>query len=109
MEVKKKAKNGAVIRGMATIPCTVLPGMFSTERQVLIELPNGQEIDALVDSRSVKVEEEPTAGESVRGFVSVSLVHFDPQTRQALVDLPQGSFTRGPRIQIPSTMVKDPR
>jgi hypothetical protein len=93
-------KNGA------SIPCRVLPGMFSTERQVVVDLPNGQEIDALVDHRSVVVKEEPQTGKPVNGRVSVSVVHYDKNTKQALVDLPQGSFAKGPRILIPSTMVQ---
>jgi hypothetical protein len=108
MEVRGKNKNGTTIAGVVKIPCKVLPGMFSTERQVVINLPNGQEIDALVDHRSVVVKEEPRMGRSVNGFVSVSLVHYDKDTKLALVDLPQGSFTKGPRIQIPSTMVQKP-
>lgn len=92
--------------GRVSIPCLVLPGMFSTERQVVIKLPNGQEIDALVDHRSVVADGEIHSGKAVNGFVGVFLVGYDKQTNQALVDLPQGTFTKGPRIQIPSQMIK---
>ena len=80
--------------------------MFSTERQVVIALPSGQEIDALVDRRSVVVKKEPETGKPVNGLVSVSLVHYDKETKQVLVDLPQGSFAKGPRIRVPVTMVQ---
>jgi len=92
---------------MTSLPCQVLPGMFSTERQVLIKLPGGQEIDALVDRRSVVIAEEPHAGKAVDGFVGVFLVGYDKHTKQALVDLPQGSFTKGPRIHVPPEMLKE--
>jgi len=83
---------------MITIPCLVSSGMFSTERQVVVQLSNGQEIDALVDHRSVIVEGKLEPGKSVPGRVSVAVVHFDKKTKTALVDLPQGSFSKGPRI-----------
>ncbi|MGH7931950.1 MAG: hypothetical protein ACREQN_02160 [Candidatus Binataceae bacterium] len=98
-EAKSKAK-------MIAIPCLVSPGMFSTERQVVIKLPDGQEIDALVDHRSVVVKQKLQTGKPVSGFVNVSLVHYDKQTKQALIDLPQGSFITGPRIRVPSKMVQ---
>ena len=91
---------------MISSPCRVLPGMFSTECQVIVTLPTGQEIDALVDRQSVKVEEEPEVGKPVNGFVQVSLVEHDKKANQVLVDLPQGSFTKGPRIRVPSQMVQ---
>jgi hypothetical protein len=91
---------------IATIPCRVLPGMFSTERQVVITLPDGQEIDALVDRRSVVEPKESRSGQKGLGFVTVYLVNYDKRTKKALVDLPQGSFNKGPRIQIPSEMLK---
>ena len=91
---------------MTIIPCLVSPGMFSTEFQIVIRLPGGKEIDALVDHESVRVEKRPTPGHSVDGFVNVFLVHYDKKTGQALVDLPQGSFSKGARIRVPSEMVK---
>jgi hypothetical protein len=103
----KDDKTGPNVSGkMATIPCQVLPGMFSTERQVVITLPNGQEIDALVDHRSVVEPKESRTGKTSQGFVEVYLVNYDKRTKQALVDLPEGSFTKGPRIKIPSEMLK---
>jgi hypothetical protein len=106
--VKKNQRNG-VMKGMATIDCVVLLGMFSSERQVIITLPSGQEIDALVDYKSVNVDQDPKPGESVRGSLKVSLIDYDKRAKQALIDLPQGNFTSGPRIQVPWTMVKEAR
>lgn len=102
MKGKTRGKTKAKI---VTIPCLVLPGMFSTERQVVITLPDGHEIEALVDHRSVMSNENPQPGKPIKGFVTVSVVEYDKQTKQALVDLPQGSFTKGPRIRVPSKMM----
>lgn len=100
MSIKDKIKT-------AVLPCAVSPGMFSTERHVIVKLPDGREIDALVDRQSVLVEEEPQAGKpQVKGFVTVSIVNDDKHANRALVDLPEGSFSKGPRIQIPSNMVE---
>lgn len=80
--------------------------MFSTERQVTITLPDGNEIEALVDHRSVISKEAPKPGKPVKGFVAVSVIQYDKQSKDALVDLPQGSFMKGPRIRIPSKIIQ---
>lgn len=38
------------------IQCKVSPGLFATERQVAIKLPDGREFVAFVDERNVKVK-----------------------------------------------------
>src|SRR5713101_4192711 len=83
------------------IPCLVTPGMFSTEFHVLVKLPDGREIDALVDRSNVDVSEEPQAGKPVPGTLKVSVVNYDKRRKQALVDLPDGSFAKGPPILVP--------
>jgi hypothetical protein len=87
------------------IPCLVTPGMFSTEFHVLVKLPDGREIDALVDRSNVEVSEEPRTGKPVEGALKVSVVNYDKRKKEALIDLPEGSFARGPRILVPSDMV----
>lgn len=58
---------------------------------------------AFVDERNVKLK-DPTPSQqaewSVDGWVRVYPVEVTKQT--AIVDLPQGSFTEGPRIEIPA-------
>jgi hypothetical protein len=98
---KVKGKSQRVV-----ISCLVSPGMFSTERQVVITMPDGHQIEALVDHRSVVLKGTPKPGESANGYVTVSVVEYDKHTKHALVDLPQGSFSKGPRIRVPSNMVQ---
>src|SRR5271163_2750290 len=104
---KAGSKAKAKVKGRSrrfSIPCTISPGMFSTERQVVIKLPDG-EIEALVDHRSVVEEKNPRSGISINGFVIVSVIAYDKHSQHALVDLPQGSFSKGPRIRVPSAMM----
>ena len=103
--MKKKTTEAKNRSKTITVPCLISPGMFSTERQVIITLPDGHEIEALVDHRSVMAKENPQSGKPAKGFVTVSVVEYDKQTKHALVDLPQGSFTKGPRIRIPLKMM----
>jgi hypothetical protein len=84
------------------IRCQVSPGLFSTERQVVVKFPEGREFVAFVDERNVKVSKgmTPEVQKPVDGFVRVFPVNVKKKT--ALVDLPQGSFTEGPRIEVPT-------
>ena len=84
------------------IRCKVSPGLFDTERQVIVQLGTGQEYVAFVDARNVKVKanQEPALNKPIDGWVRVLPVEVKKNT--ALVDLPQGGFTEGPRIEIPS-------
>jgi hypothetical protein len=84
------------------IRCQVSPGLFSTERQVVVKFPEGREFVAFVDERNVKVsgDKKPEVQQPVDGFVRVFPVNIKKKT--ALVDLPQGSFTEGTRIEVPT-------
>jgi len=90
------------------IQCKVSPGLFATERQVVIKLPAGREFVAFVDERNVKVKgnQELKLDNPVDGWVRVFPVEV--KKNKALVDLPQGSFTEGPRIQVPATELIQP-
>jgi hypothetical protein len=90
------------------IQCKVSPGLFATERQVVIKLPDGREFVSFVDERNVKVKgnQELKLDHPVDGWVRVFPVEV--KKNKALVDLPQGSFTEGPRIQVPVTELIQP-
>ncbi len=79
--------------------------MFSTEREVFIELDAGREVTALVDQRSVIEPRQPAPGESVNGRVKVSVVEVDRRSGSALVDLPQPAFALGSRIRVPTKLL----
>jgi hypothetical protein len=98
---RSKPRGGVMSkRSQATIVCTVAPGMFSSEREVYITLADGREISALVDKRSVIVEQEPRPDLQVPGKVKVSLIQVDEKSRSALIDLPQAGFSEGPRVRV---------
>jgi hypothetical protein len=89
---------------IATIPCKVSLGMFSTERGVRIELPDGRKIAALVDKHHVVVKEEPQSNTEVDGRLAVFVVEYLDDS--VLVDLPQPSMTEGTRLRIPRSMLE---
>jgi len=86
------------------LACKVTVGMFSTERGVVVELPDGRRVSALVDERSVIVSQEPRPGGEVPGRVRVSVIELEENS--AIVDLPQAGFTEGPRLRVPRAFLR---
>jgi len=88
----------------ATISCKVSPGMFSTERGVLIELPDGRKISTFVDKRLVIVDREPDPNGEVEGRIKVSIVKDGKDS--VVVDLPQPGLREGTRMIVPRGLLK---
>jgi hypothetical protein len=97
--MKRKANGARKPFLEATIPCLVSLGMFRDERGVRVRLPDGRELSVIVDRRSVIVETDPEPGKEVQGKLKVAVVAVKDD--RALVDLPQASFTSGPRLELP--------
>ncbi|MEW6296851.1 MAG: hypothetical protein AB1671_03810 [Thermodesulfobacteriota bacterium] len=91
----------------ALLKCKVSQGMFSHERGVLVELPDGRRVSALVDKNSVQVTRDPRAGEEVEGRVKVSVL--ETKKDSALVDLPQPGLAEGPRLRVPKGLIEKSR
>jgi hypothetical protein len=89
------------------IRCKISRGLFDSERQVTVRLPDGREFVTFVDMRNVKEDQPIDHEKTVDGWVEVFPVRVT--SHQALVDLPQGSFTEGPRIEIPSRELRPSR
>jgi hypothetical protein len=89
----------------ATISCKVSPGMFTNERGVRIELPDGREVSTLVDKRHVIMDKEPLSRGEVDGRVKVFVVEATHDS--VVVDLPQPGFVEGPRLKVPKTFVRE--
>lgn len=103
----KKLKNPRTtkrIPAVATIVCRVSLGMFRDERAVRFELPGGHEVFVMVDRRNVVVPHDPLPGKEVDGRIRVAIVEL--RNDSALVDLPQASFTMGPRLEVPRTLLE---
>lgn len=81
------------------LDCMVSLGMFSSERGVRVEIPNGQSVFALVDRSQVRAQEDPRPGGEVPGHVLVSLISLEDG--YAFVDLPQPAIAGGQRIRVP--------
>lgn len=88
----------------ALLRCKVSQGMFSNERGVLVELPGGRKVSALVDKSSVLVAQDPRTGEEVDGQVKVCVL--ETKKDSALVDLPQPGLTEGPRLRVPKDLIE---
>lgn len=82
------------------LECEVERGFFDSERSVKIVDVNGEKYQALVDKDDVKTKKEPQGEEVVRGFVKVDVAAKCKEGY--LVDLPQETFTSGPRIAVPA-------
>ncbi len=94
-------KNGR--RAEATLPCKVSAGMFSSERGILVELPGGRRVSALVDKKHVTPKADPAPGTEVAGRVRVDIVEYHKDS--VVVDLPQGGFSEGPRLKVPKSFI----
>jgi hypothetical protein len=86
-----------------SITCKVSRGVFSNERVVLVELPEGRAVTAFVDKRDVIVDRDPAVGEEVGGRLKVEVV--ETKNDSVLVELPQPSITGGPRVRVPKTLL----
>ena len=93
-----------VFKGEPTISCSVSPGMFSTERAISIDLPDGRTVSAFVDRHDVIPDRELGPGEEYRGHVKVALVEVT--NNSAIVDLPQPGLTEGPRLMVPKDVIE---
>lgn len=88
-----------------SIRCKVSQGMFSSERGVLVELPDGRKMTAFVDKCDVLVDRDPVAGEEVRGRVKVAVI--EEKKDSVIVDLPQPTITGGPRVRVPKVLLDE--
>jgi hypothetical protein len=77
--------------------------MFSNERGVLVELPDGRTLTAFVDKRDVIVEREPVGEEEIRGRVKVQVI--EEKNDSVLIDLPRPTITGGPRLRVPKKLL----
>lgn len=78
--------------------------MFSSERQVMIDIPGGERASALVDKTQVIVEQDPQSDALVDGHIRVSVVEFENDS--VIVDLHGVGIVNGTRIEIPKTFLK---
>lgn len=93
-----------VLEREPTISCSISPGMFSSERAISIDLPDGRKVSAFVDRRDVIPDRDVKPGKEYRGHVRVFLVEF--RNDSAIVDLPQPGLTEGPRLKVPKDLIE---
>jgi len=86
------------------IACKVSRGMFSSERIITVNLPEGRTVSALVDKEYVSVKSEPRSGESVDARIKVSII--EEAKDKILVDLPGTGITNGTRVWVPKSLLK---
>jgi hypothetical protein len=108
LQIPVNAKGGKVTKKVfkkePTISCSIGPGMFSSERAISIDLPDGRTVSAFVDRRDVIPDKDLRPGEEYRGHVKVSLVEVKKDS--AIVDLPQPRLTEGPRLTVPKDLIE---
>lgn len=98
----KKKKNGRVL---TTILCRVSPGMFSTERGIQFDLPDGRRVSAFVDKSRVITASEPRTGRDVDGRLKVDVVQYKDDC--AIVDLSQPGLAVGARVRVPRALIEE--
>jgi hypothetical protein len=87
--------------GPRWLACTVLPGLFDTERRVIIqEIGHGTTFSIFVDNSLVLVEEQPAADRPVPGRLRVFARFVDGE--QAHVTLPVPSAEFGSVVAVPA-------
>jgi hypothetical protein len=83
----------------------VFPGVFSDEKAVSIDLPDGRVINAYVNERDVVSEPpSPEAEEGAAGRLKISVVETSRDS--AVIDLPQPSLTAGTRFVVHMAYLK---
>jgi|SRR3989338_4668028 len=102
-KAKKKAKAQKPKGGAYYLLCKVRLGSFERERGVIIEIPDAENITAIVDKSDVFPDSKPTPGVIVGGRLRVFVV--DEKKDKLIVDLPRETFSSGPRIAVPKELV----
>lgn len=87
----------------AFLECTVAPGMFINEYEVILDL-EGRKISAVVGKENVEVTRQPIEGKPGNGWLRVRIL--DLTAELALVDLPRPAFTSEPRLKVPRKMLR---
>lgn len=88
----------------ARIKVMVSRGMFSNERGVRINLPNGEVLSMLVDRMQVNVDRDPQRDDEVGGWLEVLIV--STHDGRVIIELPQQTFTTGTRVEVPHELLK---
>ena len=84
--------------GHRYIICQIGKGLFEHECSITVSDIYGEKYQAIVDRNDVKVSKEPEGFDFVDGVVRVRVVEVHPG--KIVVDLPQETFTSGPRITV---------
>lgn len=85
------------------IRCKVLPGMFSSERLVVLEEPGGGEVVSIfVDQSLVEVDDEPSGDVAVVGRLRVELSHANQRMN---VFLPAASAEHGRVVSVSADLL----
>lgn len=89
------------------VPCKIRRGLWESERDVLIKLPDGKVFKAPVDSTQVSYEGSLEENQIKEGHVKVRIVMYDtPST--AYIDLPGEDIMLGCRVHVPLDFLKNP-
>lgn len=86
------------------VKCSVMPGWFSDEREISLQLVDGGTVKAPISQTYVRVQQEPTAEKPVEGIVHLLLI--DKNDDYVVIELPQPPIARGSRLRIPINLVE---
>jgi hypothetical protein len=101
---KRKSKMTKNIRDKGYyILCQFRLGSFERERGVIIDIPDVGKITTIVDKSDLLPNRKPEPGQILEGKLKVFVV--DQKDDKVIVDLPRETFTSGPRIAVPRTLL----
>jgi hypothetical protein len=87
-----------------TMPCKVSASMFESERTLIYQDADGNEVVGWADSTEVTTEINPIPGEQVEGRV---VVHFvKEEGDRVLVDVPQQVLAGHRRMYVPRDVLR---
>lgn len=87
----------------AYLECSVGPGMFNSEYEILLDL-EGRKIAAVVGKETVELTRPPVEGRPGAGWLRVRILDLAGDI--ALVDLPRPAFTSEPRLKVPRKILR---
>jgi hypothetical protein len=85
------------------VRCKVFPGLFSDEREVMLELSDGQTVSVPISGHCVTTDQDLGENDGVDGLVR--LVVIEKNDDYVIIELPQPPVARGPRLKVPSRLV----
>lgn len=92
------------LTGRVPLDCVIFPGMFSTERQIVLKIEETEYV-MYADEQFLTITEESEEGGGKKGKVWVKVRRHLPNAY--VVALPEETLSSGELITVPKSMVRE--